>query len=521
MRGRLPTTTQTCLIFPCNTPLLVLNCGLKDSIMSTTRPLHFRVSRVVACTLVNLFMVAGWPQSNSAQTNDHWRLETGPLKLDFYVSKTAHLFHVADQVSQWSEFCHRQYVSYFDGLDGGLSEADRGLLAQHVEVRKAHSWGGGLEQTFYTSLDLEPALAQGVKAGWLTAAEAETERRVLNHFRFRVERLLATEQPTLERFVQQVTGQRSNLLATASKLSRFVGGATLTVPVFLIANPDDTRIGGGYNGRRLTLEVARQRDVYPTLLHELFHAFIQTQQQALEKAVRSAPGLDSETLSEGLAYAFNPGLVRADEYDSLLATVSDYLAKGSRLSDSYARFNLYGLALRPLLKQALTDPGQTLEPFLARAIDAWRVLGELDKARGSKPQAQARDYRKDPQHSVFMFGLWDEQANRSLTASSSRHLFGRNHREDEYQKMLAKHAKPDDTIILLLSLDDPAGRVPAAYADLLPIPWPEAERQLKEGKVLFERGKAREMTVFLLAAPTAAELRKEFRRLATEKKFSP
>ena len=98
------------------------------------------------------------------------------------MSKTAHLFHVVDQISQWSEFCHRQYARYFEALDGGLNAADRERLAQHATLRKAHGWGGGLEQTLYTAVDLETALAQGVQAGWLTESEAQTERGVLKHF---------------------------------------------------------------------------------------------------------------------------------------------------------------------------------------------------------------------------------------------------------------------------------------------------------------------------------------------------
>ncbi len=55
--------------------------------------------------------------------------------------------------------------------------------------------------------------------------------------------------------------------------------------------------------------------------------------------------------------------------------------KGARMSDSFTRFNYFALVLRPLLKEALADPHQNLESFLARAVDAWLVLVELDRAR--------------------------------------------------------------------------------------------------------------------------------------------
>ena len=48
----------------------------------------------------------------------------------------------------------------------------------------------------------------------------------------------------------------------------------LSVPVFLLANPDDHNMGGGYNGGRLTLEVPRKSDALPTFFHELMHAFV-------------------------------------------------------------------------------------------------------------------------------------------------------------------------------------------------------------------------------------------------------
>jgi hypothetical protein len=448
-------------------------------------------------------------------------LEAGPLTLEIQVSKTAHLFHVVDQISQWSEFCHRQYARYFEALDGGLNAADRDRLAQHTTLRKAHGWGGGLEQTLYTAVDLETALAQGVQAGWLTESEAQTERGVLKHFQPRIERLLSEERPVLDAFREQLSAQQTNLAAFAQTLSRFVGGAKITVPVYLMANPDDTMIGGGYNGERLTLEVPRKRDAYPSLLHELFHAFFRTRQNDLEHVAGTASGLNAETLSEGLAYAYNPGIIRATDRDPLLDTVAGYLAQGASLSDAYTRFNTYGLALRPLLKDALADPRQTLETFLPRTIDAWLVLTEIDKARGVKSDLQTHDYCKDPRHSIFLFGLWDEEANRGLTESAQRHIFGRRHFAAEYQKMLTENGKAGDTIILLLSLDDAEGRVPAAYWDLLPMPWAEVERRLKQGQVVFERGKAREMNVFLLAVPTTPELRNEFRRLSTEKRFSP
>jgi hypothetical protein len=316
-------------------------------------------------------------------TNATVHLEAGPLRLDIYISETAQLFHVVDQISQWSEFSHRQYVRYFRSTDGGLTEADRQLLAEHAAIRKAHGWGKGPERVFYTMLDLDEALRAGVVNGHLTDGEAETERRVLLHFQPRVRQLIASEGGHLSAFVRELGGEQSDLAAFAAEAARFVGASPANaIPFYPIVNPDDINMGGGFNGGTLTLEIPRTRNAYPTLLHELFHAFVQTRKATLEAAVRTVPGLDFETLNEGLAYAMSPGIHHSGDADQLQESVVGFMAKRMPLSDSYTRFNSFALALRPLLKEALADPKQNLDSFLPRAADAWLVLTELDHARG-------------------------------------------------------------------------------------------------------------------------------------------
>ncbi len=354
-------------------------------------------ARIILCFLVLLC----WGKTIIAQANSAYCLDAGPLQLNIYISSTAHLFHVVDQIAQWSEFCHKQYISYFEGLEGGLSKIDQDLLAQHQAIRRVHDWGQGLEQTFYTSLDLDSALKLGVKEGHLTKDEAEIERQILTHFKGRIEKLMSEEMPTLYSFKQKLISQRSDIVAFANDMSQFVGSDKLTIPVYLLANPHERNCGGGFNGGQLTLEIARNYDMYPTLLHELFHAFIKTKQEAIIKAANSAPELNTETLSEGLAYAYNPGIIHPGDSDQLLATVSNYIAKNSSMKDPYTRFNMYGLALRPLLRESLFKKQQTLEDFLPRATDAWLVLIELDKARGAKSNSQTYDYSKDPRHSIL------------------------------------------------------------------------------------------------------------------------
>jgi hypothetical protein len=317
-----------------------------------------------------------------AQDRTPLRLEAGPLKLDICINETAQLFHVVDQISQWSEFSHRQYIRYFETLDGGLSKDDLEVLAEHSAIRKRYGWGQGPEQVFYTFLSLEEALQRAVASGILTSDEARVEERVLTRFRPRVRQLMSENLPFLEGFVRSIQDRQSSLSGFSTDAARFVGSAPADpIPVYLIVNPDDTNIGGGYNGGFLTLEIPRMRDVYPTLLHELFHAFIKTKQSAIESVIHSVPRLTFETLNEGMAYALSPGLYHTGDSDQLQAQVAGYISRRSSLSDSYTRFSFYGLALRPLLKEALTNQKETLETFLPRAVDAWMVLIELDRAR--------------------------------------------------------------------------------------------------------------------------------------------
>jgi hypothetical protein len=226
-------------------------------------------------------------------------------------------------------------------------------------------------------------------------------------------------------------------------------------------------------------------------------------------------------LSEGLAYAYSPGLIQAGDSgptDQLLSTVGRFMAEGSSLKDSYPRFNAYGLALRPLLKDALSGKRRKLDEFLPRATDAWLVLTELEKARSARSDSHAHDYRKDSRQSIFIFGPYNQADCELLKKAAGRHVFGRRHAADQYKEMLANNAKPGDTIILLLSLDDPS-RIPEEYSDLAASPWPPIEGFLKQGRTVVKQRKARDMNIFLIAAPTVDSLHSEFRRLAGEGKF--
>ena len=163
---------------------------------------------------------------------------------------------------------------------------------------------------------------------------------------------------TLEAFLRRMVEEREGLAAFAERVSRFFGGVRPSVPVYLIANPSEGQIGGGFNGGRLTLEVPTGRDAYPSLLHEVFHAFLEDKRPAMRKAAVRVKGLDEQTLNEGLAYALAPGMIHPQDgpRDPLRDQVAADWAAGKSMGDDYTRFNRFGLALRPLLTGGVGRP---------------------------------------------------------------------------------------------------------------------------------------------------------------------
>lgn len=430
-------------------------------------------------------------------------IQAGPLTLEIHVSETAHTFHIVDQLSAWSEYCHQQYADHFTDL----SKEDRALLAEHAGVREFRSWGQGLEQTFYTDLPLEDALREGVAASRLTQDQADVERRVLSHFQDRALALMKEETPTLQRFTGTLRKEQPKLADFSVKASRFCGVSEIRVPVYLIANPDAHSMGGGYNGGRLTLEIPRESDPIGTFLHEVMHAFVHEQMPLLEKTASTSSGLDVETLNEGIAYALSPGILHngSQTEDPLAQQVASDIHAGKPLSDSYTRFNRYGLALRPLLQQAMEDETATLTAFLPRAVDAWEVTAELSRAFVPGETQTKWIGKKSSSPTMFVLAPADINLYRALKAKWRYNQWGRNHSNDMYDEMFELHAKPGDLLVMLFALDKPE-RIPDEYKDLLPRPWPEIEEQLKRGETIIARGKARDLNVLLLAIPSENQL---------------
>lgn len=377
-------------------------------------------------------------------------LDAGHVRVEICISRTATLFHIVDQISAWDEATHAQYRRYFERVYGPFSERDRDLLAKHVAVRRSRGWGGGLEQAFYTRVDLESAMKTGLERGYLTAAEAATEREVITHFAPRIEEMMSKEKETVLAFQQRLVNELDRLRSFSEQISRFCHGVRLRLPVYLMVNPADRDLGGGYYGGRFAVEIPRAYDAMPTFLHELMHAFLSTQRQRIADAVERSEHADDLTpavVEEGICYALSPGIIHAEANGSdplLKSVVADVLAGKTLQDGGYPRDRRYGLALRPLLRQALQDETQTLESFLPQAVQTWLVIREMDPALRTVLRTVVPEQMPTVQHLTVSRAYWFHSKERPESISES------------------EVAKDEDGHILI-HVDEPLGTSLALY----------------------------------------------------------
>jgi hypothetical protein len=417
-------------------------------------------------------------------------LDAGPLKVEIHTARAAQRFYVIDQLSKWNLFSHGQYRRRLGPFDAD----DEAVLAKHATVRKAHGYGD-MDTTFYLASDFDAALAGAVKARLLTPAEADVEREVMKRFAPRIDAFLDADQPLVEAAVAQLLAHRAELTVFAKRASRFTGERRVEMPLFLVPSGEKGMSGGGANGGVLTAEVAEGMDTYYTVVHESWHAFVQSHYDALIAAAKRTPGLNDELLSEGLAYAVMPGLYHDGKDDKLARQVGSDLDRGARTDEHERRlaaFNRYGLALRPLLATALDDRRETLVSFLPRACDAFRVLASLDLGATAPRLA-----------SFFFFGAKDDGLM-ALAIGKPANAWGRPHGAEGYAVL--SHAQPNDVVVLRFTLADLPSVAPDAIRDLLPATIDEIRATLQAGNAVEREATRRGWKIILLAAPDAQRL---------------
>ncbi len=122
------------------------------------------------------------------------------------------------------------------------------------------------------------------------------------------------------------------------------------------------------------------------------------------------------------------------------------------------------------------------------------------------PPFSTQDFSSSPLPDVFLFNpvtvqVWEDFLER--VSASTFNKTGRPHAKEYYDNIFEGvwATKPGDILVLLFSLDT-SERIPQGYEDLLPRPWSQIESELAQGRTVELAGKAREMNVILLAAPT-------------------
>jgi hypothetical protein len=299
--------------------------------------------------------------SASAQTKV---LDLRGMTLTVSDSRTAQVFHIVDQLSQWDGACHQQYVRWANRTLK-LSRDDHEALKKHADLRRARGWGHGFEQAFYVEDPIEAAAVRAVENHLISADEAAAEKDILLRFAPILSELLAQKAPQVAAFRKRLYAEVKELTPVIGKLVRFSEAKeTINVPLFLVPNPEEWNGGGGFNGGRLVVEVQAQPDPLPTLFHECLHALLWRHKEAIRVAAESV-GLGWEDLNEGIAHAFAPGLTgSAEESDLLAETLVQNLLNGPSASN---RKYMAALLIRPLLRSAL-DRQVTFSAFLPKAV---------------------------------------------------------------------------------------------------------------------------------------------------------
>ena len=163
------------------------------------------------------------------------------------------------------------------------------------------------------------------------------------------------------------------------------------MPVFLIANPDESGGGGGANGGRLVVEVPSP-DPVSFLVHEILHVVLASDAATIREAAASA-GISGQTLNEAIAYAFAPGLTGEADRDLLAEGLAGYVIRGTPATDPYVQYYTMATAICPLLRVSI-DEGES-RCVKASHSDNWSTMwntcavGESETARTTLPRSSS------------------------------------------------------------------------------------------------------------------------------------
>jgi len=155
-----------------------------------------------------LFSATGFATSKS--------VDLGGLVLSVSHAPTAKIFHILDQLSQWSVYTQKEYERWAEKTQL-LDQQDRELLKQHAEMRKKHGSGHGF---------------------------ANGERDILLHFAPKLQPLLRQRQSAIVVLEQQLVAEQARIAPLVVQLVHFAEVKDPpTVTAFLVANAKSTTAG--------------------------------------------------------------------------------------------------------------------------------------------------------------------------------------------------------------------------------------------------------------------------------------
>ncbi len=304
-------------------------------------------------------------------------VKLGPIMLTVSDARTAQVFHIVDRLAGTSTSAsHGESGAYGEWAQKALpiDDGERAMLAAHAKLHARR--GAALDQAFYLAMTIDEAAKRAVDKKLLLSSEAEAERALLDHFAPRLDPLLDAQAATLHAFEAELSDALKRAAPLASQLGRFCETSeVIDVRAFLVADPSSTSGGSAWTRGRLAVEVIPDYDNVPTFLHELFHAvFARRRGSFAIAAAKCDEPIDPETMQEGVAYGFAPGLVHPPGRDVLLEMVNE---DGQRkLSEPSVRHERLGLALRTELASALEGGHDTLSAFLPKECEAWAKIAK-------------------------------------------------------------------------------------------------------------------------------------------------
>jgi hypothetical protein len=254
-----------------------------------------------------------------------------------------------------------------------LDDAERALLAKHAKLRAKRRWGS-LDQAFEVNVPLLEALQGAREKKLLGALDAEDERVLLEHFATRLAPFLHAQHDAIVAYEARLVSELPQVAPLLARLGRFCE-VTEALPVRAVlvptpALPAAAEAEGRVARAAITVEVSAGDDPLVSFFHPLAHAVLLQRRGTIAMGAGTCDeAVDDETLEDGLAYAFAPGLVHPSDRDLLRE-----LTEGDRarpLRDPRVRAERLGLAVRTELSVALEGGHETVHSFLPKACDAW------------------------------------------------------------------------------------------------------------------------------------------------------